>query len=108
LNQKVFVRFKLPVLFRCIGVAALHTALSKQKYGLDPRMHRLMVPWSSGDDAWLTSRERWFDSIRDHSTVCRCCGSTPPWYGGRPGSTPGWTSATIQECAPGRAVSLQN
>lgn len=24
------------------------------------------VPWSNGDDIWLTTRKRWFDSIRDH------------------------------------------
>jgi hypothetical protein len=23
------------------------------------------VPWSSGDDSWLTTRKRWFESIRD-------------------------------------------
>ena len=25
-----------------------------------------IVPWSNGYDAWLTSRKRWFDSIRDY------------------------------------------
>ena len=25
-----------------------------------------MVPWSSGEDSWPTSRQRWFESIRDH------------------------------------------
>ena len=24
------------------------------------------IPWSNGDDAWLTSRRGWFDSVRDH------------------------------------------
>ncbi len=24
------------------------------------------IPWSSGDDAWFTSKKRWFKSIRDH------------------------------------------
>ena len=27
------------------------------------------VPWSSGQDSWPTSRQRWFESIRDHSLV---------------------------------------
>ena len=26
-----------------------------------------MVPWSSGNDGWFTSSQRWFESIRDHS-----------------------------------------
>ena len=26
-----------------------------------------------------TCWRRWFNSIRDQSMVCRCCGSTPPW-----------------------------
>ena len=25
------------------------------------------IPWSSGDDFWPTPRQRWFESIRDHS-----------------------------------------
>jgi hypothetical protein len=29
---------------RCLGVAALHTALSKQKYGIDTRRHRFVGP----------------------------------------------------------------
>jgi hypothetical protein len=24
------------------------------------------IPWSSGEDSWPTSRQRWFESIRDH------------------------------------------
>ena len=28
---------------------------------------RKSVPWSSGDDSWPTPRQRWFESIRDHS-----------------------------------------
>ena len=24
------------------------------------------VPWSNGNDAWFTSRKRWFNSIRDY------------------------------------------
>ena len=32
---------------------------------LRPRLLK-MVPWSSGDDSWPTSRQRWFESIRDH------------------------------------------
>ena len=31
------------------------------------------VPWSNGNDAWFTSRKRWFDSIRDYSP----CPDTP-------------------------------
>ena len=30
------------------------------------------VPWSNGNDAWFTSRKRWFDSIRDY-----LCPDTP-------------------------------
>ena len=30
-----------------------------------------MVPWSNGNDAWLTSRRRWFNSIRDHLAQIR-------------------------------------
>ena len=33
-----------PMSVRCIGVAALHDALSRQRYGIDTRMHRLHVP----------------------------------------------------------------
>jgi hypothetical protein len=51
-----------------------------------------LVPWSSGHDSWVTSRQRWFESSRDHSRVCRCFGSIPLWYGGGPGSIPGRTS----------------
>jgi hypothetical protein len=25
-----------------------------------------MIPWSSGNDSWFTSGQRWFESIRDH------------------------------------------
>ena len=28
----------------------------------------ILVPWSNGNDAWFTSRKRWFDSIRDYSS----------------------------------------
>ena len=31
------------------------------------RVLKIAVPWSSGDDSWLTTRQRWFESIRDHS-----------------------------------------
>src|SRR5262245_34430701 len=49
--------------------------------------------WSNGYDTWITTRKRWFDSIRGYCSVRRCClESTPLWYGGRPGSTPGRTS----------------
>ena len=24
------------------------------------------VPWSNGNDTWVTSRKRWFNSIRDY------------------------------------------
>ncbi len=41
----------------CFGVAALHAALSKLRYGLDPRKHRSLVPWSSGYDACFTRRK---------------------------------------------------
>lgn len=27
------------------------------------------VLWSSGDDSWLTPRQRWFESIRDQSST---------------------------------------
>src|SRR5436309_1733670 len=61
------VRFPLPRLW-CIGVAALHAALSRPRYGFDPRIHRFfLIPWSRGHDTWVTSRKRWFESIRDHS-----------------------------------------
>src|SRR2546427_8547484 len=30
-----------------------------------PRLLNL-IPWSSGEDSWPTSRQRWFESIRDH------------------------------------------
>lgn len=36
-----------------------------------------LVPWSSGDDTWPTSRERWFDSIRDQSWSAGVLGGTP-------------------------------
>ena len=25
-----------------------------------------LIPWSSGNDSWLTTRKRWFESIRDY------------------------------------------
>src|SRR6476620_2681781 len=28
--------------------------------------HSNTIPWSSGDDAWFTSKKRWFKSIRGH------------------------------------------
>ena len=33
-----------------------------------------------------------FDSHLGYCMVLRCYGGTPLWYGGSPGSTPGWTS----------------
>ena len=34
------------------------------------------IPWSSGNDSWLTSRKRWFESFRDHYecwfSICDC------------------------------------
>ncbi len=38
------------------------------------RALRQTVPWSNGDDAWVTSRKRWFDSIRDHCETRRSVG----------------------------------
>ena len=35
--------------------------------GFDSHLGYCKVPWSSGDDSWPTSRQRWFESIRDHS-----------------------------------------
>ena len=51
-----------------------------------------MIPWSNGEGAWVTTRKAVVRLPPDHSTVCRCFGSTPPRYGGRSGSTPGRTS----------------
>ena len=31
------------------------------------------VPWSNGNDVWVTSRKRWFDSIRDDCHAVRRC-----------------------------------
>ena len=44
-----------------------HTGYSAKWWnpGFPPRLLRL-IPWSSGDDSWPTSRQRWFESIRDH------------------------------------------
>ena len=39
---------------RCIGVAALHAALSKQRYGIDTRMHRFVIAEWTG--AWFPAR----------------------------------------------------
>ena len=33
---------------------------------LDSHLGYWLVPWSSGEDSWPTSRQRWFESIRDH------------------------------------------
>ena len=61
--------------------------------------NRHPVPSSNGHDAWLTSRRRWFDSIRDHwpSSVARRPTTTGLSFNGRmpalqasdPGSIPG-------------------
>jgi hypothetical protein len=60
----------------------------------DPRTQGTMVPWSSGDDAWPTPRERWFDSIRDHCLMgCWSKGKTPTSHVGNRGSIPRRSSA---------------
>lgn len=36
--------------------------------GATPREStQTLIPWSSGNDFWPTPRQRWFESIRDHS-----------------------------------------
>ena len=35
--------------------------------GSSPTASAQLIPWSSGDDFWPTPRQRWFESIRDHS-----------------------------------------
>jgi hypothetical protein len=35
-----------------------------------------LIPWSSGEDSWPTSRQRWFESIRDQWSAG--VASTPP------------------------------
>src|SRR5262245_14840637 len=37
--------------------------------GFDSHLGYYLIPWSSGEDSWSTSRQRWFESIRDHSLV---------------------------------------
>ena len=34
---------------------------------------RRIVPWSNGKDAWLTSRKRWFNSVRDYFDRAQIC-----------------------------------
>ena len=41
--------------------------LFRSSFNLHPSLLFPSVPWSSGDDFWFTSRQRWFESIRDHS-----------------------------------------
>jgi hypothetical protein len=38
-----------------------------------PLTHAITVPWSSGNDSWLTSRKRRFDSVRDYFFLSGRC-----------------------------------
>ena len=57
------------------------------------RQSALSVPWSNGNDSFLTKRKRGFDSLRDDSVNSGCWsnGKTPGLQPGDRGSTPRWS-----------------
>lgn len=79
------------------------------------------VPWSNGNDAWFTSRKRWFNSIRDYFdrnkipskdirlsdlvSTRMLAGSTPA-LGTEKDNTPSWSSGVLA-CLSRRRSSVQ-
>lgn len=57
--------------FRCVSSDRAHRPTGGRRLRTpEIRAHipvgPFIVPWSNGDDSWLTSRQRWFNSTRDY------------------------------------------
>ena len=48
------------------GRHQLRTLVIRIQLPVSPLEQEKTVRWSNGNDAWLTSRKRWFNSIRDY------------------------------------------
>jgi hypothetical protein len=55
---------QLPLLVALLGNEA--TIGSRQ---FVKRVQNKEIPWSSGNDSWPTTRQRWFESIRDYCVI---------------------------------------